>query len=178
MFLWQHYIIKKEVMTTEVKAEELKSKLSNRLYTDSLYYDVKLTEKFSKMLGLQLFSKLNSPVSPEEFLVLDVTYSNPDICQRDLAKLLVKDRANTGRLLESLEKKAFIKRVVDVKNNRLVKRIVLTEEGDKILHDVMDKVLPVFDKVSSNFTEEEIRFTKDMLKRMRDTFKDIVELQI
>ena len=158
--------------------EQFKSKISNRLYTDSLFYDVKLTEKYSKMLVLQLFAKLNVPVNPEELLVLDVTYSNPDICQRDLAKLLVKDRANTGRLLESLEKKEYIKRVVDVKNNRLVKKIVLTEEGDKVLHDVMSKILPVFDKISQKFSDKEVSIVKDILKRMRDTFKEIVELQI
>ncbi len=159
-------------------AEQFKSKITNRLYTESLYYDVKLTEKYSKMLGLQLFAKLNAPVNPEELLVLDVTYSNPDICQRDLAKLLVKDRANTGRLLESLEKKELIKRVVDVKNNRLVKKIMITESGNQVLHDVMDKIFPLFDKISEKFTDEEIMIVKDVLKRMRDSFKDIVELQI
>ncbi len=158
--------------------EQFKSKISNRLYTDSLFYDVKLTEKYSKMLVLQLFAKLNVPVNPEELLVLDVTYSNPDICQRDLAKLLIKDRANTGRLLESLEKKNLIKRIVDVKNNRLVKRIVLTESGDNLLHDVMDKILPVFDKISEQITDSEVELVRNVLKRARDTFKEVVELQI
>lgn len=158
--------------------EQFKSKISNRLYTDSLFYDVKLTEKYSKMLVLQLFAKLNVPVNPEELLVLDVTYSNPDICQRDLAKLLIKDRANTGRLLESLEKKNLIKRIVDVKNNRLVKRIVLTESGNNLLHDVMDKILPVFDKISEQITDSEVELVRNVLKRARDTFKEVVELQI
>ena len=158
--------------------EQFKSKISNRLYTDSLFYDVKLTEKYSKMLVLQLFAKLNVPVNPEELLVLDVTYSNPDICQRDLAKLLIKDRANTGRLLESLEKKNLIKRKVNIKNNRLVKRIVLTESGDNLLHDVMDKILPVFDKISEQITDSEVELVRNVLKRARDTFKEVVELQI
>ncbi|MGN1152429.1 MAG: MarR family winged helix-turn-helix transcriptional regulator [Candidatus Gastranaerophilaceae bacterium] len=154
------------------------TKIRNRLYTESLAYEIKLTEKYSKMLGLQLFAKLNSPITPEEFLVLDVVCCNPDICQRDLAKLLIKDRANTGRLLESLEKKALIKRIVDVKNNRLIKRIELTKDGQKILEDMMAKVIPVFDRVFESFTDEEIEQAKNVLKKMRDTFKEIVELQI
>lgn len=160
-------------------AEKIKTtRIGHRLYTDSLAYEVKLTEKYSKMLGLQLFANLNSPISPEELLVLDVTYCNPDICQRDLAKLLIKDRANTGRLLESLEKKELIKRVVDVKKNRLVKKIILTDEGEEVLRDLMDKIIPVFDKVYENFTDEEIEQAKNVLKRMRDTFNQIVDLQI
>ena len=89
-----------------------------QLYTDSLAYEIKLTEKYSKMLALQLFAKLEAPMSPEGFLVMDVVSCNPEICQRDLARIIIKDRAKTGRLFESLEKKGLIKRVVDVKNNR------------------------------------------------------------
>jgi len=164
-----------ETMTdTKIKT----TKIGNRTYTDSLAYEVKLTEKYSKMLCLQLFSRLNASVSPEEFLVLDVTYHNPDICQRDLAKLLIKDRANTGRLLESLEKKSLIKRVVDVKNNRLVKKIILTNEGEGILFSLWEKINPVFTKTFESFTDEEVEFTKKILKKMRDTLKETVEVQI
>lgn len=161
-------------MVEQIKTTTIK----NHQYIDSLAYEIKLTEKYNKMLSLQLFSKLNAPVSPEELLVMDITYCNPDICQRDLAKLLVKDRANTGRLLESLEKKKFIKRIVDVKNNRLVKKIILTEEGQNILTDLMGKIVPVFDKVFESFSDEEVKFTKNILKKLRDTFKEVVELQI
>ena len=109
---------------------------------------------------------------------MDVVSCNPEICQRDLAKIIVKDRANTGRLLESLEKKGLIQRVVDVKNNRLVKKIVLTESGKDIFETWFDKVIPIFNKVCSKFTEEEINQTRDVLKRMRDAFQEIVDIQI
>ena len=130
------------------------------------------------MLGLQLFAKLGAPLSPEEFLALDVVSANPDICQRDLAKLIIKDRANTGRLLEALEKKGLIDRVVDVKNNRLVKKIVITEEGEEILRTWLKKIIPIFDRVYEKFSKEEIEQVKDVLKRMRDAFQDIVDIQI
>ena len=162
-------IMSKQIQTTKVR---------NRIYTDSLVYEIKLTEKYSKMLGLQLFAKLNAPISPEEFIVLDATSCNPDICQRDLAKLLIKDRANTGRLLESLEKKEYIKRIIDVKNNRLVKRIILTEAGDKIYKEILEKIIPVLDKAFESFTEEEVTQAKKFLKKMRDTLENIVDLQI
>ena len=149
-----------------------------QLFTESLAYEVKLTEKYSKILGLQLFAKRGAPLSPEEFLALDVVSANPDICQRDLAKLIIKDRANTGRLLEALEKKGLIDRVVDVKNNRLVKKIVITEEGEEILRTWLKKIIPIFDRVYEKFSKEEIEQVKDVLKRMRDAFQDIVDIQI
>jgi len=155
-----------------------KIKDRNQSYTETLYFEVKQTAKYCKMLGLQLFSKVNSPISPEELIILDVVSKNPDICQRDLAKNILKDRANTGRLLESLEKKELIKRVVDVKNNRLVKKIVITDSGEELLEDTMETMYPIFEEISKSFTEEEVIQTKHLLKKMRDTFKNIVELRI
>lgn len=170
MLFKQHYNIKS--MKKQGKIQGYK------LFTETLAYEVKLTEKYSKMLGAQLFDKLGAPVSPEEFLALDVVSANPDICQRDLAKLIIKDRANTGRLLESLEKKGLIKRIVDVKNNRLVKKIAITSEGEDILRVWFDKIIPIFDKVFENISNEEIEQAKDVLRRMRDAFQEVVKIQI
>ena len=147
-------------------------------YTDSLVYAVKLTDKYTKMLGLQLFANLGLEISPEELIILDIVNDNPNICQRELAKLLVKDRANTGRLLESLEKKNLMERVVDVKNNRLIKRIALTSLGKETYESVMSKVIPVFNRVYDDFTEEEVEITKNALAKLRNNLKTLVDLQI
>lgn len=47
------------------------------------------------------------PVTPDEFYALDAIMLNEGICQRELAKLILKDRPNTGRILDSLEKKVI-----------------------------------------------------------------------
>src|SRR5574344_956481 len=160
-------------------AEQVKKiKCCDKLYSETLYFDIKQTAKYCKMLGLQLFSQLNYSITPEEWVVLDIVSKTPDICQRDLAKNLLKDRANTGRLLDSLEKQEMIKRIVDVKNNRLVKRIVLTEKGYDDLQRINKELEPIFDKVSEKFSKEETRQTKQLLKKLRDSFQEIVNLKI
>ena len=87
-------------------------------YVDSLYYEIELTGKYLRFLGTQMFNELKIDVSVDEFLVLDIIKTNDKICQRDIAKLLLKDRANTGRIINSLEKKELLTRSVDTKNNR------------------------------------------------------------
>ena len=71
-------------------------------YTDSIYYELEQTARLMKILTLQLFDKLKLNITPDEYFALDTVSVNAGICQRDLAKLLLKDRANTGRILESL----------------------------------------------------------------------------
>lgn len=53
----------------------------------------------------------------------------PDICQRDLAKLLLKGASHISKYLAELENKQLIQRVADKKGNRLIKKIKITPSG-------------------------------------------------
>ena len=92
-------------------------------FTDSIYYELEKTARVLRLLGVQMFEKIDAGLGGDEHAALDTISCNPNICQRDLAKLILKDRANTGRILDSLEQKGFITRFIDTKNNRLVKKI-------------------------------------------------------
>ena len=109
-------------------------------YTDTLFYQIELTAKYCKLLGTQVFEQYNTGISLEEYTVLDTVISQADLCQRDLAKLILKDRANTGKLLDGLEKKGLIVRKLSVKNNRPVKIIEITSEGRKKTEEAAKKI--------------------------------------
>ena len=102
-------------------------------YTDSIHYELEQAARLMRILTSQLFKKLDIGLSMDEYAALDTVSINAGICQRDLAKLIIKDRANTGRILNSLEEKGFITRFIDTKNNRLVKKMGVTERGYKEL---------------------------------------------
>ena len=70
-------------------------------FTDTIFYQIELTAKYCKLLGQQVFEKFNLGISLEEYSVLDVLTINESLCQRDIAKLILKDRANTGRIINS-----------------------------------------------------------------------------
>ena len=67
----------------------------DRTYTDSLYYHLKLTARYLEVAAKQLFKTINL----DELITLDLIKKNEGLCQRDLAKILLKDRANTGRII-------------------------------------------------------------------------------
>lgn len=72
-------------------------------------------------------------ISGECFAALDTISCNKGICQRDLAKLILKDRANTGRILNSLEEKGFIKRYKTQRIIDLSKRWSYSGNGKELL---------------------------------------------
>ena len=61
-------------------------------FIDSIYYQLEQTAKYCRYLGMQLFQRLNLPINLDEFVVLDTLLGHEGICQRDLAKLILKDR--------------------------------------------------------------------------------------
>ena len=109
-------------------------------YTDTLNYELEKTARVMRILGIQLMEKLKIDLMLDEYVALDIVSCHQGICQRDLAKLIIKDRANTGRILNSLEEKGLITRFVDTKNNRLVRKMAITEKGYKILISINKKV--------------------------------------
>ena len=58
-------------------------------FTNTIFYQIELTAKYCKLLGQQVFEKYDAGITVEEFSVLDTLSCNPQLCQRDLAKLLV-----------------------------------------------------------------------------------------
>ena len=150
----------------------------NKHYTDSLYYELILTAKCFQLYGAQFFNAKNYPVTIDEFAVLDVIYCNPEICQRDLAKLILKDRANTGRLVETLEKKGFIQRALVTRNNRPIKQITLTLKGEETLKNITDNIRKNLEVIHNEVPESEVDRTCETLKKIQTALGKIIKTQI
>lgn len=147
-------------------------------YTDSPSYELELTSKYCKSLLIQLFNQVCSEISPEEFAVLDTVSVHKGLCQRDLAKLILRDRANTGRVLDSLEKKGLITRSNDTKNNRLVRIVHITEQGCIILDKLTLRFQPIHEKMCKIFSKEDLLILRASLKKVREAIAQIVDMQI
>lgn len=147
-------------------------------YTDSIHYELEQTSRLMKKLTNQLFEKLEIGLTIDEYAALDTVSVNAGICQRDLAKLILKDRANTGRILDSLEQKGFITRFIDTKNNRLVKKMGITEKGLRELDTINKKVKQYLESVTKTISDEDIERVQETLKSFRLELEKVVEINI
>lgn len=147
-------------------------------FTDSIYYDLEQTARLMKKSGIQLFKKINIGLSFDEYTVLDAIACNSGICQRELAKLILKDRANTGRLLDTLEELGLIARFIDTKNNRLIKKIGITEKGLKKLKDISNQIKSHFENTTKSFSEDEIDALQQTLRRFKNCIEKYVKMNI
>ena len=146
-------------------------------YTDTLNYEIEQVARLLRLISVRVFEKLEIDVTPDEYVALDTILCNSGICQRDLAKLILKDRANTGRILDSLEEKGLITRFIDTKNNRLVKKMGLTESGVKKIHQINKKIEGFINSSKRKLTDEELENIHSSLKKLRCNLEEVFEMK-
>ena len=77
-------------------------------FTEGMLFEIRITSRYLTLMGNQAFEKLHFNLSFEEYLIMDIISYNEGICQRDLARLLLRDRSNLGKIASSLEKKKML----------------------------------------------------------------------
>ncbi len=147
-------------------------------YINTIYYKIEQTAKYCRYLGNQVFQKLNLPITLDEFATLDTIKIYGEICQRDLAKLILKDRPGTGRILNILEDRGFIKRFADTKNNRLVRKMSLTNQGEKILDKATKVLKEYFNNLPEFLSQSDIEVLDQSIQKFRKGLEQEVAMNI
>ncbi|MBR6298784.1 MAG: MarR family transcriptional regulator [Candidatus Gastranaerophilales bacterium] len=147
-------------------------------YEDSLFYQLNSNAKYFNLLFDNFVKGLNLGLNAQEHLALIIISDKKDCCQRDLAKILVKDRANTGKIASTLEGKGLIKIELKTKNNRPVKILSLTQNGKKICKTIDEKVKPLINKINNEISKEKIEQIKNSLKEFRQIVEKVAKTNI
>lgn len=107
-------------------------------------------------LGLtHLFQSYGFKITPEHWSMLSKLCEKDGITQTELAERARKDRPNTTRILDTLERNGFIRRVRDPKDRRSY-RIFLTERGKATQKKLTPLVTDFFHRAFSELTQDEL----------------------
>ena len=147
-------------------------------YNEGMFFQIRLTSRYLTLMGNQAFEKLNFPISFEEYIMLDTIAYNEGICNRDLAKKLLRDRSNVGKTVSNLEEKKLIKIIPDIRNNRTIKKLKVTESGIKLCNQMYTRLEPYIKILNDSISKEEQDFLCKSLENCRKVLDNIVETQI
>lgn len=147
-------------------------------FYDSIFHEILKTAIYARVKGTQYFNKLDLGITFEQYIALDAIYAKGEICQRDLSKLILKDRSNTGRLLTALEKGEFIERKVETKNNRLIKKLYITEKGKNLLEIQGEKIRENTRYIFDGMKQEDFDTLRRLLKQIRECISEDTCMQI
>lgn len=154
--------------------KQIKSKDSP--YNKSLFFVI---EQIAKYIQEDYIAKYSDVISHDEFRVLDIIKYNPDICQRDLAKLALRDSVRIGRILDSLEQKGLVERFNDTKEKRLVKKMKLTENGVEVYFSTREKIEPSTQKLlEDTFSSTEIKELTQSLDKLYNAISQTIKIEV
>lgn len=145
--------------------------MSKKYYIESFPYEIELTARICHENAKRLLETLTNEISLEEFSILDTIIARPGLSQADLARLVLKGKAHTGRFIMSLEEKGFVKRHVKERDGKLIKIAVVTESGKNLYDNIVGKMKPVIDQYESMISEVDI---DKMIQGLRD-FREKIE---
>jgi len=141
-------------------------------YTGSLPYELLLTSRVLHETIDKFFENCKFPINHDEFAILDTIYCNPGIIQIDLAKLILKGRAHTGRFLMNLEQKGLVKRIPTQKGQRLTYKNIITDEGQILYKDICNKIMKKIEDINENFPQ---KIETEIIENLRFLRKRCVE---
>ena len=100
-----------------------------------------------------------------QFAALDAIQAHPASDQASIAELIAYDRATIGGVIDRLEQKGWVRRVVSAKDRR-ARELSLTEEGARIHGELLPIVRQVQDDILQPLSEAG---RADFLDLMRQT---------
>src|SRR5574344_684612 len=160
------------------KGRNMQTKIDLKNFTHGVFYEITHLSIYINMLAKNFFEIRNVDITHDEFLALNIIQCNPDICQRDLAKLMLRDRTRTGRILDSIEEKGYVERFNATKNNRLIRTMKITKRGKNIYETECNILDQIMNKLLEKIPENRLEDLRLSLKQLEQAISEIVELKI
>ncbi len=147
-------------------------------FSKSVFYKIQQLAIYCDKMADNFFEIRNVDLTHDEFAALNFVLNNPDICQRDLAKLLLRDRVRAGRIITSLEDKGYIKRTNATRNNRLIRKLQITNAGKKIYNEQFNILQQIMKVLTKKFSEKQMNELLASLSELEKALSNIVEFNI
>lgn len=105
------------------------------------------------------------PLTPEQFMLIDLLWNHGEMSQQELADQLQKDKNSVTRLVDAIERKGFVVRRQNTSDRRS-NTLVLTEQAEKLKADAKQKGISILDKMLEGISEDELRAFLTTLRKL------------
>ena len=147
----------------------LKEKIGSLIY---------ITGTLIRGFSTQTFVEKQFGLTPDQYVILDLLIENNEIMyQRQLAEILLKDRANIARIIDIMLKNGLIDKIPD-SNGRRIYKLIVTKKGKAIRDKIAPTGLNLRDEIVKNIPQEELDITFRTLEKMNLNIRDKVKLQV
>ncbi|MBO5893667.1 MAG: MarR family transcriptional regulator [Alistipes sp.] len=114
----------------------------------------------------------NIPLTPEQFMLIDLLWNQGEMTQQQLANLLQKDKNSVTTLVDAIEHKGLVVRKQN-SNDRRSNTIVLTDKALDIKFDAKQKGISILDHILEGISEDELHSFLHTLRKLDKNMADI-----
>ncbi len=100
--------------------------------------------------------QMEVPLTPEQFMLIDLLWNQGSMSQQQLADQMQKDKNSVTKLVDAIERKGFVVREQN-RNDRRSNTLVLTEKAEALKHGAKQKGISILDEMLVGIDEEELR---------------------
>lgn len=111
-------------------------------------------------------------IHPGQCHMISFIMQNPGKNQKEIAEMLNIAPATVTIMTKKLEKAGFIERVIDSRDQRVM-RIHITDSGKDIYNKMSDIKKRILHESYKDFTDEELEMTKHIIDKMINNIKSI-----
>lgn len=111
-------------------------------------------------------------ITPEQYLVMDILWEKPSISQQNIADIIQKDKNSVTKIIDSLEKKNFVKRVMD-KNDRRINKIELTDEGFALEKITTEVAINFMNHTIKGIDNQDLDKFVEVMRKLKDNLDNI-----
>lgn len=119
----------------------------------------------------ELFQRFKEyDITPEQWSVLNCLWVQEGATPKELADIIYKDKPNTNRILEKLQKKELITRKPHPVDKRAF-QIFLTDRGWALRDELIPIVMQLLEEVTIGIETDKVAEMKKLLNQMFDNLK-------
>ena len=146
-------------------------------FSKTLIHHLDHTAKIARILGVRYFDEHKEyDITYNNFLIIEIIYSNPNIHQRDLSKLILMGTSNLSRELERLENKKLITRTLTEKDKKRVKLLNLTPLGKEVYKKIESAWESYITNLESIYTSQELKTFTELLLKMKSKLTESTDI--
>jgi DNA-binding MarR family transcriptional regulator len=99
---------------------------------------------------------MDVPLTPEQFMLIDLLWNEGEMTQQQLADQMQKDKNSVTKLVDAIERKGFVIRKQN-EHDRRANTLVLTEKANQLKPGAKQKGISILDQMLEGISEEELR---------------------
>ena len=137
------------------------------LLSKEITVELHLTGCKLKQYIASMLRQSDVPLTPEQFMLIDLLWNQGEMSQQELADQMHKDKNSITKLVDAIERKGLVVRQQNPSDRRS-NTIVLTELAEGFKDDAKSRGISILDKMLTGIPEDELYSFLDTLKKLCD----------